>query len=71
MLSACGPSAKSQKRIQKFKELGYSSYICQNKLDRAFFQHGSAYGDFKDLPRRRAADKALWEKAFSIAKSPR
>ena len=71
MYTACGPSAKSKKRKPKFKELGYSSYICQNKLDRAFFQHGSAYGDFKDLPRRRAADKALWEKAFSIAKSPR
>lgn len=71
MYTVCGPSAKSKKRKPKFKELGYSSYICQNKLDRASFQHDSAYGDFNDLPRRRAADKALWEKAFSIAKSPR
>ena len=28
-----------------------------------------AYGDFKDLPRRTVADKALYDKAFSIAKT--
>ena len=27
-----------------------------------------AYGDFKDLPRRTAADKVLHEKALNIAK---
>ena len=30
-----------------------------------------AYGDFKDLPRRRAADKVLRNKVFNIAKSPK
>ena len=30
-----------------------------------------AYGDFKDLPRRTAADKALRDKAFNIAKNPK
>ena len=30
-----------------------------------------AYGDFKDLARRTAADKALREKAFDIAKDPK
>ena len=30
-----------------------------------------AYGDFKDLPRRTAADKVLCAKAFNIAKYPK
>ena len=30
-----------------------------------------AYGDFKDLNRRTAADKVLCDKAFNIAKDPK
>ena len=30
-----------------------------------------AYGDFKDLPRRIASNKALRDKAFIIAKNPK
>ena len=30
-----------------------------------------AYGDFKDLPRRTASDKILYDKAFNIAKNPK
>ena len=30
-----------------------------------------AYGDFKDLSRRTAADKVLRDKAFNIAKHPK
>ena len=30
-----------------------------------------AYGDFKDLKRRAAANKVLREKAFNIAKNPK
>ena len=30
-----------------------------------------AYGDFKDLNRRTAADKVLSDKAFDIAKDPK
>ena len=30
-----------------------------------------AYGDFKDLNRKTAADKVLHDKAFNIAKSPK
>ena len=30
-----------------------------------------AYGDFKDLNRRRGADKVLHDKAFTIAKNPK
>ena len=30
-----------------------------------------AYGDFKDLTRRRASNKTLRDKAFNIAKNPK
>ena len=43
-------------------------YIYQNELDKVCFQHDMAYGDFKDLNRRTAADKVLRDKAFNIAK---
>ena len=62
---------KTRKRIQKFKETGDSRYIYQNELDKACFQHDMAYGDFKDLNRRTAADKVLCDKAFNIAKNPK
>ena len=58
--SACGPftkKKKKKKRIQKFKETGDSRYISQNELDKACFQHGVAFGDFKNLTRRTAYDK--------------
>ena len=56
---------------QKFKETGDSSYICQNELGKACFQHDIAYGDFEDLPRRTASDKILRDKSFNIAKNPK
>ena len=67
----CGPFTKNKERIQKFKETGDSRYIYQNELDKACFQHDVAYGDFKDLNRRTAADKVLRDKAFNIAKNPK
>ena len=68
---ACGPFTKSKERIQKFKQTGDSRYIYKNELDKACFQHDIAYGDFKDLAKRTAADKGLKNKAFNIAKDPR
>ena len=65
--SACGPFTKNKERIQKFKETGGTSYIYKNELDKVCFQHDMAYGDFKDLPKRTAADKVLRDKAFKIA----
>ena len=62
--SACGPFTKNKERIQKFKETGDTSYIYKNELDKACFQHDMAYGDFKDLARRK-------DKAFNIAKNPK
>ena len=47
--SACRPSTKNRERIQKFKERGDTKYIYKNELDKAWFQRGMAYGDFKDL----------------------
>ena len=38
-------------------------------MNRAFFQHDMAYGDFKDLTRRTASDKTLHNKTFNISKN--
>ena len=66
--SACGPFTKNKERIQKFKETRDSRYIFQNELDKASFQYGMAYGDFKDLTRRRASDKTLRDKHLILLK---
>ena len=50
--SACGLFTKDRERIQNFKGTGDSRNIYQNKLDKAYFQLDTAYGQFKDLPRR-------------------
>ena len=65
------PFTKNEKRIQKFTETGDSTYIYQNELDKACFQHDMSYSDFKDLYRRAASNKVLLEKAFNIAKNPK
>ena len=64
----CGPFTESKEKIQKFKETEDSTYINQNELDKACFQHDMAYEDFKNLTRRTAFDKILHNKAFNIAK---
>ena len=64
------PSLKIKKE-QKIKEMGDSRYIYQNELDKVCFQHDMAYGDFKDLNRRTAADKVWRDKTFNIAKNPK
>ena len=69
--SACDPFTKNKERIKIFKETVDSRYIYQNELDKAYFQHDMAYGDFKDLNRRTGSDKALRDKAFNIAKNPK
>ena len=69
--SACGPFTKNKERIQKIKKTGDSRYIYRNELDKACFQHDMAYGDFKNLAKRTAADKVLRDKSFNIAKDPK
>ena len=65
--SACGPFTETKERIKKFKETGDTNYIYKNELDKVCFQHDMAYGNFKDLRKRTAANKLLREKAFKIA----
>ena len=69
--SAYGPFTKNKERIQKFRQTGDSRYIYKNELDKACFQYDMAYGDFKDLAKRTAADKVLRNKGFNIAKDPK
>ena len=68
---ACGPLTKNKERIQKLKETGDTSYSYKNELDKVYFQHDMAYGDFKDLEGRTASDRILRDKAFNIAKNPK
>ena len=35
-------------------------------MDKACFQHDTAYGDFTDVSRRNASDKVLRDEAFII-----
>ena len=57
--SACDPVTKNKEKIKKLKKTGDTKYIYKNELDKACFQYDMAYGDFKDLTRRTAADKVL------------
>ena len=68
--SACGPFTKHKERIKKFKQAGDTRYIYRNALDKACFQHDSAYADHKDLINRTEADKVLRDKAYHIASNP-
>ena len=69
--SACGTFTKNKEKIKKLKKTGDSRYIYQNELDKACFEHDTAYGDFKDLNRRTFACKVVRDKALNIAKDPK
>ena len=68
--SACGPFTRHKERIKEFKGTGDTRYIYRNELDKACFQHDSAYADHKDLINRTEADKVLRDKAYDIASNP-
>ena len=68
--SACGPFTKHRERIRRFEETGETRYIYRNDLDKACFQHDSAYADSKDLVKRTQSDKVLRDNAFNIASNP-
>ena len=68
--SACGPFTRHKERIKEFKQTGDTRYIYRNELDKACFQHDSAYADHKDLINRTEADKVLRVKAYDIASNP-
>ena len=68
--SACGPFTRHKERIKEFKRTGNTRYIYRNELDKACFQHDSAYADHKDLINRTKSDKVLRENAYDIASNP-
>ena len=68
--SAYGPFTRHKERIKKFKQTGDTRYIYRNDLNKASFQHDSAYADNKDLINRTKADKILKDKAYNIASNP-
>ena len=63
--STCGPFTRH--KIKEFKRTGDRRYIYRNELNKACFQHDSAYADQKDLINRTEADKVLRDKAYDIA----
>ena len=67
--STCGPFTRHKQRIKNLKKL-VMCYIYRNELDKACFQHDSAYADNKDLINRTKADKVLRDKAYNIASNP-
>ena len=69
--SECGPFTKYKERIKKFNQTGDTRYIYTNDLDKACFQHDSAYADHKDLINRTKADNVLRGKAYDIASNPK
>ena len=69
--SACGPFTRQKERIKESKRTGDTRYIYRNELDKACFQHDSAYADHKDLINRTKADKVLRDKAYNIASKPK
>ena len=68
--SACGPFTRHKEIIKKFKQTGDTRYIYRNELDKACFQHDSAYANHKDLTNRTEAGKFLKDKAYDIASNP-
>ena len=61
--STCGPFTIHKERNKEFKRTGDTRYIYRNELDKACFQHDSAYEDHKDLINRTKSDKVLRDKA--------
>ena len=62
--------SRHKERIKKFKQTGDTRYIYRNELDKACFQHDSAYADYKDLINRTKSDSVLRDKAYNIAGNP-
>ena len=68
--STCGPFTRHKERVKEFKRTGDTRYIYRNELDKACFQHDSAYADHKDLINRTKSDKVFRNKAYDIASNP-
>ena len=68
---ACGPFTKHEQRINQFMKDGKLSNIYKNELDKACFQHDTAYNKHKDLKRRTQSDIVLKNKVYKIAANPK
>ena len=64
--STCEPFTKNKERIQKISRNRDSGYLYKNELDKAYFQHDTAYGDIKDSTRKIASDKFLRDLIFNF-----
>ena len=62
--------SRHKERIKEFKRTCHTRYIYRNQLDKACFQHDSAYADHKNLINRTKSDKILRDKAYDIASNP-
>ena len=65
-----GPYTRHTEKNKKFKQTGDTRCIYRNELDKACFQHDSAYADRKDLINRTKSDNVLRDKAYDIASNP-
>ena len=66
--SACGPTTKYCKRVEKFREPGNLKHLYKNELGRAYFAHDAAYSDNKDLAKR-TLSKILKDRSHEVARS--
>ena len=59
-----------KKEFKKSKQTDDTRYIHRNELDKACFQHHSAYADHKDLINRTKSEKVLRDNTYDIASNP-
>ena len=55
--NACCPFKRNKERIEKFKQTKNTDFIFRIELDKACFQHDMAYGNSKDIAKRRFRKK--------------
>ena len=65
--SACGPFTKHKQRIDQFMKDGK----IKNYFIAAYFQHYSAYANYKDSLNRKQSDTVLKNKTYKIAGDPK
>ena len=70
--NACRPFKRKTKKQQKnLNKQKVQNIFIKKKIGKAYFQHHIFLGDFKDLPRRKASDKVLRDKAYNMATNPK
>ena len=69
--SACSPFTENKERIENFMQTGHTDFIYRNRLDKACFEHDTAYGKSEDLVKSTQSDRVYKDKAFKIAINPK